>query len=498
MQELRDYQESAILDCRRALRSNKRIVLALPTGAGKTTIASEIALMARARGKRCLFIVHLKTLVVQATAHFAACGLHVGVIQGENTAYSQLDDVIVASIHTLRNRKLPDWVDLVFIDECHILYQAHKGLMQRWSNVPTIGLTATPLREDLGLYFQALVRGPTVRDLIDAGHLVPVRAFYPGAEHIETILSGCKVQASVYGGRDYNEKQLSQAMRPLIGDVVRTWQEKADNRKTVLFAVTKADSRAYCETFEKAGVAADYIEDKTPQAERKRIFDDLRSGRLSVLCSVGVVAIGFDMPEVSCLILARPTLSPALNMQQVGRGLRTAPGKDHCLILDHAGNLIRHGLPQEFVVPDLQAEERNGKREKQEPPDLTLLCKGCGQQMEKDATQCPACGMDRPKRKRHYEVIDGELVEHDADAEADNKPPIIRKRDDYLGLLWYAREHNYKDGWAFIKFKTLYPGEKPIYSWKHIEPKPPSVSLYQWIVRQQRAWYASTHGGFRK
>nr|WP_207173461.1 helicase-related protein [Halochromatium glycolicum] len=139
----------------------------------------------------------------------------------------------------------------------------------------------------------------------------------------------------------------------MVGDIITTWKERATDRPTLVFAVDIAHSKAIIEDFVDEGIAAAHLDAYTTADERERIIDAFRTGEIKVLSSVNVLGIGFDYPGASCAILARPTLSEALHMHQMGRAIRKAEGKTDAVILDHAGNTLRFGLPEHFEVPDL-------------------------------------------------------------------------------------------------------------------------------------------------
>lgn len=490
MYELYPHQAQVIEDLRRGFsEGHRRQIVGMPTGSGKTVIAAQLAVAAKEHAKRVLFIVHMKELVWQAVAHFDAVGLRVGILQGENTDYSDQDDVVVASIQTIASRSAPHWIDMVLIDEAHILHKTHIDLMQRWDALPFIGLSATPLREDLGKYFTNLVRGPSVQWLTDNGFLVSAHAFCPGAEHISDILAGIKCNTTPQG-YDFNQRQLGEAMNvpELVGDIVQTWKAKGENRQTLCFAVNKAHSRAIVDDFLAADIAAAHIEDRTPEKERRRLIDGFRNGEIRILSSVGVLAIGFDVPDASCLILARPTKSETLDMQQKGRGIRPAEGKTDCVILDHAGNCIMHGLPIHFEVPDLGAQDRERRRRRRKKSKM-VNCSNCGFALELAQYVCPSCGVERPPPLPKVRTVDGDLVEYGSLDTGDDLP-LESKRETYQQLLWYAREHGYRDGWAFHKYLAKF-GEKPPYAWKRLRAAPASPGLLRWIKSRNIAWHKS-------
>ena len=308
---LRDYQQAVITQVNEVLASGiRRIVLAMPTGAGKTITAAAMIQAQAEQGKRSLFIVDRIELVDQAADHLNRVGLRVGILQGDRTSLHPDDEVTVASIQTIRRRNVPI-AEFVVIDEANILHKAHVELMRAWNALPFIGLSATPLRQDLSMHFESLVRGPSVRELTEQGYLVPAKAFCPSHNAMEAILAGIHTRAG-----DYIEGELSKAInqKELVGDIVKTWQEKASDRQTLCFAVDIAHSRSIVDAFLAEGIRAEHLDAFTHSKERRELIQGFRNREIQVLSSVNVLSIGFDVPDASCGILARPTLSEALDM----------------------------------------------------------------------------------------------------------------------------------------------------------------------------------------
>ncbi|WP_299591683.1 DEAD/DEAH box helicase [uncultured Microbulbifer sp.] len=454
---LHPFQQDLIGELREGLRNgHKRQVLALATGGGKTVVAGELALRAAQRGKKLLFIVHLQELVRQACRHFESIGLRVGVLQGENTAYSPHDDLVVASIQTFSRREMHrriDWIDFVVIDEAHILHEGHIELMRLWNALPFIGLSATPMRQGMGKYFSSLVRGPSVEWLTEQGFLVPALAYCPGAAALQEMLSAVPVGNTV-NGRDYKVNELGLAMRQktLVGDIVGTWQQRAEGRQTLCFAVNKAHSREIVDQFLAADIEAAHIEDRTPVEEREILIAAFRKGQIRVLSSVGVLAIGFDVPTASCLILARPTKSLSLHIQQLGRGIRRADGKDDCIVLDHAGNVVQHGLPVDFVVPDLDGGDKpaNSSSRSESPAGVVCANAECSHVMSREVFVCPACGLDRPKPESGVVIVDGRLgVYGEEAAPAATGETLQELKRHYLQVMGWCRLNDHRSGYAY-------------------------------------------------
>ncbi len=486
MKELYAFQKQPIDELRLGyLAGHTRQILAAATGSGKTVMAAHMIHNAAGKGHKSLFIVDRIELVGQAVNHLRSIGLCVGILQGENTYVRDHHEVIVASIQTIRSRNAPP-SGFVVIDECHLLHQAHIDLFNHWDAVPVIGLSATPLREDLGKHFTNLVRGPSIQWLMDNKYLTPVRAFCPSEKALNEALSDVKVRAG-----DFAENELSTALnrRGLIGDIVSTHKERGEDRPTLVFAVDIAHSKAIVDEFQAEGVTAEHLDAYTPTDKRKEIIDSFRAGEAKVLSSVNVLGIGFDVPDASCAILARPTLSEALHIQQMGRVIRTAEGKTDAIILDHSGNTLRFGLPQHFEVPDLGATERKTTKQKRKERKL-ITCTSCSAVIEPGQSTCPGCGVDREIRKADVTQVDADLIAYGSDATGVIGHSAEDRRQWYKSFLWYAMHHGYSKGWAFHKFQAKF-NEKPPWEWQGLKPAPPTSEISRWIKSQNIRWAKS-------
>jgi superfamily II DNA or RNA helicase len=486
---LHPFQAKIIDDLGQGYRQGHlRQVCALPTGGGKTVVAAHLGHRAAAKGKKALFIVDRIELCGQAAATFGAMGLCVGILRGDETDYTQADEIIVASIQTIRSRSAPDWVDLVIVDEAHILHSEHLKLMQAWSDKPFIGLSATPMRKGLGLHFTNLVRGPSIAELTEGGFLVPVRAFAPTAEAISAALEGIACGTTT-AGFDYKDNELGAAMnrKELVGDIVKTWQERGEDRPTLCFAVNIAHSKSIRDDFLAAGVKAEHLDAYTDAKERRRIIDGFKAGDIRLLTSVNVLGIGFNVPDASCLILARPTLSEGLHIQQCGRGLRTADGKDDCILLDHSGNCLKHGLPHHFVVPDLDmgdAPDPAKKKRKERNP--FVACGECGGIMAREEITCPHCGLDRPERMNKIGYRDGKLVEYGNSTPTNGESRQESPREFYAACKGWLLSRGKNPNAAYYMTIDRHPGCKPPFSWRDIPPTEPTAEQSRWITNRRR------------
>jgi DNA repair protein RadD len=371
---LHDFQAAAEEEMRQHIRNRiRRILLVSSTGSGKGTICADMIHTAEKRGKRMGFIVHRREIVKDQSRRLYRLGVEHGIIMGDDPRAKPHLSTHVASVATLRRREIPKW-DLVFIDEAHVGLPGYVEIINRMDNPIVIGMTATPVLLNGGgmnQLFQVMVRCPDTPELIERGFLAPPRVFAPRGGQID--VSDVKVTAG-----EFNQKQLAVAVdRPSItGDIVKHWLDLGGGRSTIGFAVNVEHSKHLAEQFCAAGIRAMHVDADTPDMERDRAWAGLASGQIKVVFNVDIAGIGWDVPCVSCEIDAQPTMSLARCIQKFGRVLRTHPGKDTAVILDHAGNAHRHGLPDE--PRDWTLEGRKHKSGETLDRSLSLrTCKRC-------------------------------------------------------------------------------------------------------------------------
>lgn len=447
---LRHYQQRAVDDLRRAFRSGYRApLLVLPTGGGKTIVFSAITASAAGRGRRVLVLVHRRELISQASAKLAVAGVPHGTIAAGAPATA--DPVQVASVQTLI-RRLPriTWSpDLIIIDEAHhAAAGSWAAIIDHWPDALRLGVTATPRRLDgrgLRGSFDALISGPTVADLTVAGYLSPARIYAPPCK---ADLSGIRTRAG-----DFAADQAAAAMdRPTVtGDAIEHYRRLCPGAPAVAFCCTAAHAEAVAAQFRAAGLTAATILGTTAPADRQQQVADLAAGRLQILVSVDVISEGFDCPGAAAAILLRPTQSEALYLQQVGRVLRPAPGKPHALILDHVGNVHRHGWPDDPRDWSLDDRRRRTRAADGTAPTVRT-CPQCFAAF-KPAPLCPCCGAAcAPEPRRAMQQVDGELQELrrvNAQLRAEERRRQGRAQSlQQLIALGQARGMNNPVGWA--------------------------------------------------
>ena len=450
--ELRDYQQTAIDRLKDALlKGAKRPVVQAPTGAGKTVIAAAIVNMARQKDKRVLFCVPALSLIDQTVERFRSSAIFdVGVIQGQHELTDGTQPVQVCSIQTLARRSIPK-VDLVIVDECHVLFKLYDTWMNDpdWKNVPFIGLTATPWAQGMGApgRWDKLIIGTTTEELINLKHLSDFKCYAPA----HPDLSGVKTKLG-----DYELKGFGEAMdkNALVSDIVSTWLERGEGRPTICFAVNRVHAKHIELQFKEAGVAVEYMDAFTDLEERASIVGRFATGETKVICNVGVLTTGFDA-DVRCIILARPTKSEILYTQMIGRGLRTAKGKDHCLVLDHSDTTLRLGFVTDIHKDELHDGVANRATNERKAP-LPKECGQCHFLKPPKVHKCPACGFQATAQNK-VESQDGELYEIGRNKEI--KPAAFSPVDQqrwYSELLRHADLKKFKNGWAAYAYKDKF------------------------------------------
>jgi len=348
---LRDYQIDLIGQIEAAIANgHRRIMLQLPTGAGKTRCFVELAknhqLNPYAGGvPNCLIIAHRKELIEQAVKALGqelGTTSDIGIIKAGYEPYPNRS-IQVASIQSLIRRKFP-LAGLVIVDEAHhATAKTYEKILEHYSQAIILGVTATPIRTDGKGFkdrFDILIKGPSIRELTAKQYLCPFRLF---AYYIQRInLRNVSTRAG-----DFDLHQLADAVATseVRADLVKTWEQYAKGKRTVVFAVNTKLSKEYAEAYCNAGYRAEHIDGETPEAERTAILTRFKEGKTQILCNCNIVTEGFDLPEMECVQIVRPTKSLCLWLQMVGRSLRYSEGKIAAIILDHTDNYLRLGLP---------------------------------------------------------------------------------------------------------------------------------------------------------
>ena len=377
-------------------------VVEVPTGGGKSAILGEIARrLVSEHSATVLVCAHRKELLVQDEAAIRRVwpGAKVGVYSAGLNRY-ETSQITVAGIQSIgRKPKLLGRVDVVIIDEAHLVPDKGNGQYRkllehlRFANAElrVVGLTATPYRLGQGVLtaganklFDSIVYRISIKRLIDEGYLSPLVS----ARASVAIDTGeVRIDRGDFVAR---ELELAANVSEITDAVVRDVAE-TKRQHVIVFGVGVEHAAFLRNGFRFAGFSAETVTGDTPPAERARILEAFKAGRLQVLCSCDVLTTGFDAPLVDCLAVVRPTMSPGLFVQMVGRGARLAPGKTNCIVLDYGGNLARHGAIDQ-IEPKIKNADGVGAP--------VAYCPVCLGEMPSIRRTCPHCGHVRPPPSR--------------------------------------------------------------------------------------------------
>jgi len=452
---LRPYQMAGVDALRQAYKRGRRApIYALPTGGGKTLVFSYITRNAVNHGSRVLILVHRAELLRQSSNTLTRWGVPHGCI---SPAYPMTNQMVqVASVQTAvrrLTRLAPP--DFIIIDEAHhVVAGTWQRVIEAFPRARLLGVTATPARLDgrglgrhCGGVFDELIVGPSIAELIEGGFLVPPRVF-ASPRHLN--LSGVRTRAG-----DFASDQLDRVMRQreIVGDAVAHYARTCPGVPAIAFCVSIEHATQVAQQFSAAGWRARRIDGTMPDVERAAVVAALAEGDLDVMVSVDLVSEGFDVPACGAAILMRPTQSETLFLQQVGRALRPAPGKACAFILDHAGNVARHGLPQEVREWTL-----DGRRAREAAPELKQ-CPNCYAMLPRLTQTCPECEYYFDEHVRaesstgrgELNQVDGELIELTPEIIEQHRAQRRREVEGAQSreeLMRIARQRGYNPRWV--------------------------------------------------
>lgn len=369
-----------------------------------TVQAGEIIRGAVAKGSRCLFLAHRKELIDQPSRLLDSMGIDHGIIKGDHWRNRPHLPLQIASVQTLVRRDKPP-ADIVIVDETHLARaRSYELILEHYPNAVLLGLTATPWRADRKGFtklFDEIVLVAKPAELVAQGYLIDPRTYVPSIPD----MAGVKMHAGDYSARDA-QKAMERSV--LVGDIVSHWRRFADGRPTIGFACTVEHSQMLAQAFCDAGIAAEHVDGGFSDKDRDAVFERLAGGATLVVWNVSLVAEGYDLPMLSCCILAAPTKSLTRYVQCVGRIMRPTDGKTDAILLDHAGSTLRHGSVTEDREYTLEGDT------KKRTSDAGLkICPECMQPLLAFLGAC-TCGYEFPiaEINRDPTVMDGELIEY--------------------------------------------------------------------------------------
>lgn len=447
---LRPYQQQLADNVRSSYRQGFKCPLVVAsTGAGKTVLFSYITHGAAGRGNPVLIAAHRKEIIRQISLSLARFGVEHQVIapadkvrqikvahfrafgrsfvrDGATTMVGSVQTIVTRldTVRTTIAKARPGAKPLVVMDEGHHVVQD-----TQWGRVmdvlldeqQALGLivTASPERLDgrglgkgQGGYADTMIEAPPMSWLIENTFLSPYRVFTAPQQ---ISMEGVHTRMGDYIASEVQER----IDKPSVtGDTIQHYRRHADGMRAVVFCVSVEHSKHVAAEFQEAGIPAAHIDGGLDDTIRDQAIVDFADGKILVLCNVGLVSEGFDLASIAqkdvtidCLIDLAPTQSLVNAMQRWGRALRPAPGKV-AVILDHAGNVLRHGLPDDDREWSLEGRKKSKRKaaNDNEPAVPISTCPKCFT-IHRPAPNCPTCGHEYPPRDRKVEHHEGELVE---------------------------------------------------------------------------------------
>ncbi len=374
---LRDYQKQTISQLFSLIREgNKRVLVVLSCGAGKSTIFSAVCKMAQEKDRKVLFVVHRKKLVHQFKERLQnQFDINSGLIIA-GSKENRRRNIQVASIQSLVGREFPE-ADLIIFDEAHhIKSNQFMKVVEHYQDKVMVGLTATPERLDgsgLGDVFNKIVNPIKMWELIKQGFLCETKVIVPERK---VDLSNVHVRAG-----EFVEKEMFDVFNTMTAysDVVNMYKQYTPGKRMIVFNVNVQHSKIMAQTFNEAGIPAIHIDGETPDEEREASLKLVEQGKVLVICNVAVFIEGLDVPMIEVCCMNRATNSKTVYIQCIGRAQRPGEGKKYAVVFDFGGNTIRHNFvedydQQEFALTTTKAKKKGEyKAEPKECPECRKM-----------------------------------------------------------------------------------------------------------------------------
>lgn len=442
----RAYQDKCLDAVRQSYRDGHMApVLVSPTGSGKTVMFCKIVKGRIAKGGRPMILVHRAELVDQVDSNLREQGVIPGIIAA-GYPESPHAPVQIASVFSLVRRleRTPP-PDLIVVDECHhaINRTTWGQVLNCWPDAYRLGVTATPTRlsgEGLDDLFDDLVQGPSVRELVSQGYLAPLTVYAPPGPD----LSGVPVKMG-----DYAKGELLRALArsTVTGDAVDHYRRLAPGKPAIAFCVSIEHAHDVAKRFREGGYTSLCIDGSLAQHLRRQVVRDFTSGAINVLTTVDLITEGFDVPRCEVGLWLRPTCSTTVFLQGCGRIMRPYPGKARGIILDHAGNTHRHGLPSDDREWTLAGSEFAQRGDQRDSVPGVRTCKKCFAAAPAGASTCPECG-DPFGSNRKVREVEGVLEEYDAVRAGESRAKSNRPTNPAAsleGLIELGKLRGYKE-----------------------------------------------------
>lgn len=458
MYQLRPYQIETVTKVRNEIKAGHRsIIVQLPPRTGKTVLMAEIAKLATDKGNQVLFLIHRKEVLEQAIKTFHEQSVNPDLLTAG----------MVQTLTRHVDRIKPP--QLILVDEAHhALAVSYQRILQAFPKAYRLLFTATPIRtgrKQMDQVADDIIVGKSIRELTKAGYLAPFRYFEP-PENLNWSL----LKKSSTG--DFTQKSIDQVMTSAVyGHTVKQYKRLASGKQAVVYASSISQAKSIAQKFNAAGISASEVDGETPATDRDAIVENFRQQQLMVLVNVNLFTEGVDLPNVNCVIMARPTASLALYLQFAMRCLNPRKGKT-AVIIDHVKNSSRFGYPDD----DRDWANAIHTRDGHSPASrhacqqiATVTCDHCFAVVRRNEIQdgeCPICG--KPiKVPEEVTVKDVDLVERkQAEQRRERIKKLVNDRvalkvanksvyelHSMAELRAYARLKNYKPGWVYLAAK---------------------------------------------
>ncbi|EAD4763430.1 DEAD/DEAH box helicase [Listeria monocytogenes] len=408
----------------------------LRLGAGKSVILSEIIRMTTHNKNNVLFLVHRKELIDQIRNTLTMNDVDMNFVNL---------GMVQTVVRRLEKTSEPA---LIIIDESHhVLANSYKKIINHFSNAKVVGFTATPVRINgggLGDINDMLIEKVNVKWLIENQFLAPYKYFAPEIVQTETLDIKRTGEFDMTGLDDQFNKRM------IWGDVIKHYQKLANGEQAILYASSLYQSEKMAMSFASVDITSAHIDGETPKSIRDDVIKRFREGKIKVLCNLDLIGEGFDVPDCSTVIMLRPTQSLSLYIQQSMRGMRYRPEKTS-IIIDHVGNVSRFGLPDMERTWTLEPKKGSNSKKAEAP---VKICPDCFMTVLSSNKQCEHCGHEFKVEAKPIQIDDAAELQEITEPifQVDYSSPNDCKN--MKELYEYAKQHNYKRGWAYHQGKV--------------------------------------------
>lgn len=489
---MRAHQLTTMDKLRRGFSEGHRAqMLYAPCGSGKTEIAVFMMDSSAKKNHRSAMLVDLKMLCAQTSARLTKYNIDHGVIQPESPRWRPELPIQVCMVQTLEARGGFPAVDLLVLDEAHVLRSSVIEFVKNNPTIRVVGLSGSPFTKGLGRTYSNVVSATTINELVADGLLINPRIFV--AKQID--MTGAKKVAGEWSDKEATERGIK-----ITGDIVSEWVAKTSEvfggpKKTIVFCSGVAHGNDLALKFAEAGFNFISVSYKDSDEYKRQVLEDFAKPDTEIhgLIATDLLSRGFDVTDVCVGVSARPfSKSFSAHVQQLGRIMRPHDDKDQAIWLDHSGNYLRFRDQWDELCSNGVTELDDGaEKVKPEPTDQekeASKCPACGHLWNAATDVCPHCGFVRAGRN-HVVAVAGEMSELTLVAKKE-KYSIEFREDFYAQLIGWTIESGKKPGMAFFKYQEKFGVQPP--AWKPAA-KTPGPAVRNWIRSRNIAWAKSQH-----